>query len=49
MVLSSIQYFPDVIDYSLMYEVEEVLQKMQGYFYKFCGKDADEARARVML
>ena len=49
MVLSSIQYFTDVIDYSLMYEVEEVLQKMQGYFYKFCGKDADEARARVML
>ena len=49
MVLNSIEYFPCRLDCTLVYEVEEVLQQMDGYFYKFCGKEADEARAKVLL
>lgn len=43
MPLRSYSYMPKEIDISFFYEINEEINNLRGYFYKFAGTNADEA------
>ena len=48
MVLNSFSFMPKEIDIAFYYEINNEIQKLKWYFYKFAGANADEAMQRTL-
>lgn len=48
MILKSYSFMPKEIDIAFYYEINDEIQKLKWYFYKFAGVNADEAMQRTL-